>query len=148
LKVFVEGLYSLLSDLDPTREAVAHLRRAAQTDEATVRRIFDTLLNFVTQTRAGWSHGCNATAFETMIDGVARYLALERVRLRLHTRIQSAANAALGRGDFARPLTGADLTAAFGHTVRDVVAEFCGMEIHSASDAVAVRVGARELIIR
>jgi hypothetical protein len=87
------------------------------------------------------------SALDTIIDALACYLIAERVRLRLHTSIQAAANLALDRDVAHRALTGDDITKTFGHTVRDALSDFFRIDIQNSVAETVLSTGPHKRVV-
>jgi hypothetical protein len=81
-----------------------------------------------------------ARDLKTWIAELASTLLIERIRLTAHTLLQARVNSALDRGPTLRPPDGADLTQAFGKSLRDVFSEAFAVEVLNDSERVLLRV--------
>lgn len=133
-----ESLTALFDELDASGRSAALVRQMRQPEALAVRRVQVALAHSLGNSAAAsnWPLGG-----ETVLHSLAQFLVAERARLALHTELQNAANAALARAPYAAALTGAELSAAVGPTVRDVLAETTGLEISNTAQATDIRKG-------
>jgi hypothetical protein len=146
-RLFVSSLYDLLTTIDRQGRARDLFRRAASPDGEQRKQLSNALLDFTQLALGASPRGVNPAALNVIMDGLAGYLTIERIRLQTHAEIQSRGNLALCRDCTLSRLDSSDITGTFGVTVRDVVAEFLGIEICNTSTETIVTAGKHQRVV-
>jgi hypothetical protein len=137
---FLDGLFALLRSVDQRNQVGPLLKKARNPEVGSRQCLKATLLEVINSRRRLIAQSIDSQCIDMLIDKLSQYLLMERLRLQTYASIQTETNLALGRRRVCRELTGEDISARFGGTLRDIAEQHFGIQIESFPDRTILRV--------